>query len=530
MVELTLEKSRSSFQISVGEEGAVVIYSKEGKVQTRLFVRTTEPHDTQKLVQLLSSDHEAYISFYLDTMDQSYVQRTVVGVRAFSVNKIAQTQLDYEVPKNYLKAFISISRSQNKRQDWVYTFVAAAYEQPLYKWIEFIVQYDNIIEGIYFLPVELANTMKALRLEKKIIGWEIIICQNKTGGFRQSIFFNGNIIFSRILKNIYDTDADVMAGNIEQAVANAADHIAQLDINSNGPTTVYIILAQEIIKLIRAERIKANVVEILTPYKAALRLGVAEMAADKDKFFDPVFLAYAASHGERKNRMHVEQTRSIFKWAAIIYLVKRTSQILTPILILLILLNLYHFSIDQFEISAIKNQNTSILKGLAEKKVELEKMENSVQGTLSLSHISELVDLDKFMSRANDSPMTTALKLSEIMPEYIRINTFRWSYFDSTMPRFKASKLNKQIDINMPKDFKVILTLEAVLANTGVTYKELQGRYNSFVSALKNRFPLSMVSIDNLPGTDNIASHNAEIILNIRITFPSPNVIQERSE
>lgn len=519
MFELTLEKSKSSFQVSVGEEGAVIVYTKDGKVQTRLFLRTTEPHDTQKLVQLMAADSSAQISLYLDTMDQSYLQRTVVGVRAFSVNSIAQTQLDYEVPKNYLKTYISICRSQNKREDWIYTFVAAAYEQPLYKWVEFFTQYGNVIEGIYFLPVELSSAIKLLRPEKKIAGWEILICQNKTGGFRQSAFFNDKIILSRILKNIYDPDQDVMAGNIEQAVANATDHIKQLDIYFNAPITVYIILSQEIAKSVRLERIKADFIEILTPYQAALRLGVADMTRDKDKFFDPVFLAYSAIYQGNKNRMHIPQTAPTFKFMAFIYLVKKALQVTIPVLLVFTLVNLYSFFIDQLAINELKNKTNAMKVDIAEKQAKLDNLDHIVQDSLPIKQVSEIIDLDKFMNTANDSPITIMLKLSEIIPDYIRVKNFKWAYFDPSLPRFKTAKLNDQIDITEPRDYKASIALELVFANTGVSYKDLQARYTKFVASLQNRFPDAQLSIDNLPDISNIAAYAKDLSLTVRFTI-----------
>ncbi len=540
MFEFTSEKTNSNFQISVGEEGVVVVYSVDGQIKTRLFVRTTEPHDAQKLVQLLNSDKEASISIYLDTMDQSYVERRIAGNNVFAMNKLAQTQLENVIPKNYLKTFQAIGPSSSTHKDWVYTFVASAYEQPLSIWVEFLLPFPNIIEGIYFLAVELAPIVKQLRIgndekpsifklkrsSKTNVGWEIIISQNKTGGFRQTAFLNGKIVVSRLLKNISHSDPDVMAGNIEQELVNAIDYIHMYKLEPESPVSVYVILSKNILRFIRTDKIKAKNVEILTPYQAAIRLGVSGLSNERDKFFDPVFLAYCAVHRVREKRMHIEQTKIPYKYAVIVNQLKRGLVTISIIMLLFTAIHLYSFYRDQISIHDLKAQIAEVVKAVNAKTHSIDEMDSNLDDTMPLKQISEIVDLDRFMKKTNESPVTMALRLAEIMPDYARVESFKWSYFDKTLPRFRSIKLTKQVNITDPKEFKVILSLEILFIHDEDSYEEMQKHYEDFKDALKAKFPSAQISVSELP------NNTTKPKIEVRIIYPTtaPELIHTNGE
>jgi hypothetical protein len=522
MFELTIEKANSNFQISLGEEGAVVIYSVDGRVQTRLFIRTTEPHDTQKLMQLLNADKEASISIYLDTMDQSYVERKIAGVNIFSsVNKLVQAQLEREIPKNYLKTFVPVGKVSSESNDWVYTFIATAYEPPLSSWIVFLTPLPNIVEGIYFLPLELAPIIKQFRVQEKKkperagLGFEIIIFQSKTGGFRQAVYLNGRIIVSRLLKNISHPDPDVMAGNVEQELSNSIDYIHSLNLEKGAPISVYIVLSQSILRFIRIDRIKAQNIEVFTPYQAALRLGFSSLSNERDKFFDPIFLACISGYKAREKRLHIDKTKKAYNFSVMVYQVKRIAVLLILFMLFLTFMNLYSFYSDQLSIKYLQTQIAKVSKALETENATIDELVASVEGNIPLKQISEVVDLDKFMKKTNESPVNMALKLSETLPEYARVTRFRWTYFDKTLPRFRSIKLVKQVNISEPKEFKVILSLNIGFINKNETGEELQGRYDELTVLLKEKFPFAQINLSELP------SDPKDPIVEVRIMYPT---------
>lgn len=546
MFNFAIEKTKTNFQISVGEDGAVVIYTKDGVVQNRLFVRTTEKQDTQKLMQLLNADPYANISIYLDTLDQSFVQKTLPGVNSLSVNKIAQNRLEKEIPKNYVKTYEQVMRHTTGRRDWVYTFIAASYDAPLSNWIEFLLPYKNIIEGIYFFPVELAGVLPRLRdkhlhanhnssfigsvksllspapAEKpKMIGWEILICQNKTGGFRQVAFLNGKIIFSRLLNNISDPDEDVMAGNIEQEIANSTEYLTRLALGMEDHISVYLILSQEILKFIRTDKIKAENIKLFSLHQVAEKLGLFDIATARDKFFDPIFLHYMAATSNNINRVHIDITKQVYLHAIFVKVVKKSLNAILPVFALLIAFNLYTFLSTEFNISSLKSQIQTIETEISSGKSVIDSLSSRTKGNLPVKQLNEIVSLHKFMTQNPETPVDIALKLSPALPDYARVKKFNWQYYDSVLMNFIPSKSNPSFtDPDAKRPFKVELNMMVLFTDIGNTYQELEDRYSDFVDAVNKVFDGMEVSVSDLPKNISFESKNNQLSFNVLVSYP----------
>lgn len=546
MFKIGVERTRTNFQISVGEEGAVVVYARDGIAQNRLFVKTTDKQDVQKLVQLLEADPIATISLYLDTLDQSFVQKTLPGVNALSVNTIAQSRLEKEIPKTYLKTYAQVMRHTTGRRDWVYTFVAASYDPPISKWVSFLLPYPNIIEGIYFLPVELSAILPKLRNKTskpianivgfeaikslfssgstdgaRTVGWEILICQNKTGGFRQVAFLNGKIIFSRLLNNVMDPDEDVLAGNIEQEIANSTEYLSRLALGMEDSISVYVILPEEVLKFIRSDKIKATTVKLFTAQQAAERLGLRNVATNKDKFFDPVFLNYMAANQLNVGRVHCDETKVVYRAAVGIKFAKKILGIIMPVLAFAILYNVYTFLSVQLSVGSLKDQIHSIESKIAEGKAAVDGLSAKANNNLPVKQLNEIVSLHQFMTQTNETPISIAMKLSSAMPEYARVKSIGWNYYDAGLMNFIPSKTNPVFtNPDAIRPYAVEIELDVLFIEVGDTYQELADRYHSFVSSIRKAFEGMHVDISELPSSFNFEAKNVKLSFKVNVKYP----------
>ncbi|MFN8833460.1 MAG: hypothetical protein ACK5WS_06705, partial [Alphaproteobacteria bacterium] len=303
-------ENSSSLQVSVGSEGAVVLYIKDYVIEQRLFIRTTSRHDTAKLLKILEQDRDVSVHIYLDTLDQTYIQRNVPFVYTLNPSKIAQQRISKEVPDDYLKVCVKLGQTAVGRKDWIYTFISAPYEEPFSQWIELFLYHHTFIEGIYFLPVELPRILPFLRgtraldnhrrywfsslldkhITEKHFGWEILITHSKASGFRQTIFYNGKIVLSRILVAIKSQDPAVIAGDIELEVNNSLEYLANVFMGFyDKHIDVYLVIGDDICSHIRREKVPKHT-KIYTPYNFAKLVGVTE-CSEYDKFVDPFLLA-----------------------------------------------------------------------------------------------------------------------------------------------------------------------------------------------------------------------------------------------
>lgn len=562
------KKQNNSFHISIGEEGIVVAYCCDGANKARLFVRSPEAIDTEKLKQLMSKDKDAPIFLYLDTLDQSYVQRTIPTVgTGLGVASLAKNRMEKEVPKNHLKSCIQLVRLPSGRKDYIYTFISAPVEAPLTGWLEFFLPYLNVIQGIYLLPVELYSIIQklkniqeannALSLQhnakhklsfkhrflslfhflkrknptEKNARWELFLSQNKTGGFRQVAFYDGKVVFSRLLNNISHPDDDVVAGNIEQEIANSVEYLVRLSLSSDDTIDMYLVLASEIQKYIRIEKLKANRVFQYTPTSLAEELELKDAAGEKDKFSDPPILT-CLSVAKRKITLHTPITQIVCNYTKRVSFIKYLMTVLCGFLFVMMLTFIssifglsytVYYSLEQANIIKNKIDNNNKL---------IKETESKIGQTITMDHLNEIADYYKFLTQQYINPIDTTTKLAQILPDIARIKLYKWGLEDKNFFSFdstgsKTAKLLTLKDATALRNYNIKIEFELLLSNYGKTAEELQKNYLNIDNILRTNFPDYKIEISDLPQIYELqidVSQPVSLTVKLNKTFdPNPN-------
>lgn len=542
-------KSKTSFLISVGEEGAVVVYIKGRSIHSKFFVKSTQDHDVQRLSQLLADDINAKIYILIDTLDQAYVQKNIPSISALNVEGIAKSRMEREIPPEYLKSCVQVLRSDSGRKDWVYTFISAPYEPPLTKWISFFAPFPNIIEGLYFLPIQIQNILPFLRDGKRVvtnklqilvnryfpgvwtikenIGWEIFFAQNKTGGFRQVTFLDGKIIFSRLINNINSPDADVLAGNIEQEISNSLEFITRLGLGKESDVSLYLVLSNDTLRAIRVDRIKAKKIKLFTPYIFARKINALEAATEKDKFCDPSVLLALSKIDEFIGRTHVKISEKVYLASKYVDISKRIIDAVIPLFLAFIIYNFYQAALDQLVVYDAKDRIVTLKAQIDEKNQQIAKLSTQVSGNQSLEAASEIVDAHNFFTAVDETPISIMLGLSEVMPSYARVKSINWRYLDPTFYTFQLPKNSKPSDIYKQREFIVETSMDVLFIDVGRSYEELSEKYEKFLHQVKEKFKGYKVELSDLPKNLNFSSLGNKLVFTLKITYGNSPTLEK---
>ncbi len=535
-----LTRNKSVILISVGEEGAVIVYVVNDQIVQKFFTKSTDSHDTIRLVQLLNQDKNAKIHILLDTIDQTYVQKVVPGVSAFSIDGIAKSRIEREVPAEYLKCVVQLYKNPGARREWMYTFVSAPYEQPVSKWVEFFAPFPNIIDGIHFLPIEMTSIVPMLRDEKRQVkrrfefvykllpdrfnkqpkhGWEIIFTQNKTGGFRQVALLDTKIVFSRLINNINNPDPDVLAGNIEEEINNSIEFTSRLGLGSEDNITVYFVLSNDALRSLRLERIKAKKIKMFSPYTFARKIGAVDAATERDKFCDPSVLYSIARQDSFIAQIHVKASEKVYLIAKYVEYMRKFFFYTTPIVLAILCFFIFYIAKNQLEIASLRDKIRTINTDIEQKKLELENVKNKIVDRLLPEEVSAIVQMDKFFSYSNETPISLLLDLSSALPDYARVKKLNWFYNDPEMMSFKLQKGAKFTDPQADRPYAVEVVFDLLFVEPGSTYEELAEKYDKVTQALKTRFPQYSVHISELPRNINFANLGNKIEVNVNIVY-----------
>lgn len=292
--------SKSTFIIMVGDEGGILLQLQGKNVVKRLFAQSPSKEHTRALNDVLNSAPGAPITILVDMMDQSYVKQTLPPVSSFNVGKIVRRRLNKDFAADDIKGYLIFGRDKKGRKDWNYLMVSLANSQPLQQWVDFVVERPNPFKCIGLVPLEAQPMVAAFEKEQiaksapeaKPTEWHMLISHHKVGGFRQIVFRNGQLVFTRLAQMVGEPTPEVIAGNIEQEMLNTLEYLKRLGLQDIGALTVTIIASGEIKQVFDSKTIRKGQCFFYTPYEAAEIVQLREVAKPEDHFGDIVLAGY----------------------------------------------------------------------------------------------------------------------------------------------------------------------------------------------------------------------------------------------
>lgn len=525
---LPFDIDRSSFVLSVGDEGAILCYVKNGVLTQRLFSTLTSAPDKQAFQKLLLGDPHAPVHILLDVIDQSCSQQSLPAVSSLTINKLVKKRLDRDFTATDLRGAIPQGREKNGRHDWRFLFVSTPTASPLTDWIEFLMGFPNRISGISLLPVEALSFVKTLlkkeaeseapatakkaRLSKifpskKAIptankaNWHFITFHNKISGFRQVVFKDNQLVFTRLVQSPQDASAPLVAGALEQETINTLEYLRRLSFNDDDSIDIYIIAAQEILSVSDNKTLQGQRLLRFTPHEMAQKLGLKGATQAADRFADVLF----ATHFSKSRRI-LNLQNNLMKQYAVLHYAAVVAKIFAVSLIPFMLLYILGVAVDiwtrEKNISFAESQ-TKKLTALHTKRLQ----EAPDYNEENANKISDMVVLYNLLSGASFSPLTLLSDFNTIRGPYITVKSYEWS-------------LNTQTPSpNAIPDFTTSLSIEFSAKDS--SFDDLFNNFDAFSQRLEKTFaPPYKMEYSRLP--ERIAFTDREKVIPIQITISGP--------
>ncbi len=310
---------KKAFVFFIGDEGAILSYFENNIVIKRLYSAEYDSRSTDTFKELLTTHPQAPIHMLVDLMDQSYVRHSLPPVTPLGVNKIIQRRLARDFAPDDLKGAISLGRDKKGRKDWNFLLVSLSYSAFLKNWCELIYDLPNRFTGVYLAPIESQKIIKRMNqslyatpeaskktffAKKKkdksankesssdITKWDILVIHHKTGGFRQVVLKNEQLVFTRMAQSSHQEKSNVVAGNIEQEVKNTIEYLKRLSFSDTSHLNIMMVLGEDIRNEIDPKIFNANVYRVLTPYEAAELIDIQHSLLSGDRYGD-IFISAA---------------------------------------------------------------------------------------------------------------------------------------------------------------------------------------------------------------------------------------------
>ncbi len=525
---LPFDIDRSSFVLSVGDEGAILCYVKNGILTQRLFSTLTSTPDKQAFQKLLLADPHAPVHILLDVMDQSCSQQSLPAVSSLTINKLVKKRLDRDFAAEDLRGAIPQGREKNGRHDWRFLFVSTPTVSPLTDWIDFLMSFSNRISGISLLPVEAIAFLKTLlkkeaeleapatakknKLSSMFPGkkpvpaahkanWHFITFHNKISGFRQVVFKDGQLVFTRLVQSPQDASAQLIAGALEQETINTLEYLRRLSFNDDDSIDIYTIAAQEILSVSDNPTLQGHRLLRFTPHEMGQRLGLKNATQAADRFADVLF----ATHFSKSKRVLNLQNNLMKQYAVLHYaavFAKMFAVSLVPFMLLYILGVTVDIWTREKNISFAEDQ-TKKLTALHQKRL----IDAPDYNEENAAKISDMVVLYNLLSGAPFSPLTLLSDFNTIRGPFITVKSYEWS----------LNTLNQSA--NTVPDFTASLAIE--FSGKDSSFDDLFNNFDAFSQRLEKAFtaPYKM-EYSRLP--ERIAFTDREKVIPIQITISGP--------
>lgn len=195
------------FSIIIGGYGINIRLIEKNKIVFNEFFDLFGEEQIKQVSELFINNPHAKIYILLDNIGQNYsIKKFPLQINIFELQKIVNRKFEYEIPKTDLRTKIFCGANRNSKE-WEYLFVSSPIEEILRNVLDFIDKLPNFLVGIFMLPLESTNIIKALTKKIKLTGktkpkWILLLIENKISGIRQIAFKNGRLIFTRFLYNL----------------------------------------------------------------------------------------------------------------------------------------------------------------------------------------------------------------------------------------------------------------------------------------------------------------------------------------
>lgn len=494
-------KSKYKIVFSIGDEGAILSCVEGNKLVKRLFV--SGPH-APEVKEFVSEFPDAPLHLLVDVVDQAYTHHTLPPVSMINRSKMIKRKLTRDFESKDVKAAIPMGRTSNNKE-LSYLFVSMHNAPPMSEWLDVVLSLPNDIAGIFLLPVEAVTYLRDLQKSvftkdnpKKPSGWQIIVSHNKVGGFRQIVFKNGMVMFTRISQPIGSRTPDVVAGNIEQEALNTIEYIRRLGFEEGDGVDIYIITSSEVKDVLEVNTLAASTLTVLTPFEVAERFKLVNTAQESDRFGDVV----VAAHFVAQRPVLRLQTPRIKKLVLL-----QTSRILLRVGAVLLAVGLMAFSgFNVKEALTLEGQVSASEKEKVAVQTKLQKAQQLLdQFGEGKEAIKEIALLDSELSGSSFVAFEFLSKFEEIKG------------FDMHM-----SELAIDVEKRPNNPDKVTASMSIEFFNTkGATFAELLDNIDLFTNDVKRVFEGYQVDFSGLPDATRL---NFEGDVSLRLNIVGPQI------
>ncbi len=266
----------------------------------------TEDFETSVSTLLVKKCKRKPVLILNDMVEQHYRKEKMPKVGALDKMAVLKRRLSLAFPNYNIRAALKLKETKGNAVGASYLFAAIPSGDQVTKTIKAVDMSGVSIQGLYLLPVESSEMVRALsaKLSKKRTHkaeWVTFVGQHQGGGLRQIVIRNGELALTRMTP-IIDTDVepDLWAKEVSAELLSTMSYLARLGFKETDGLEV-IVIANDSAHAVLEQSVDVGAeLEIMTAAEAGAVLGVNLGAQKNLRYADALHAAYVAKKPKLK--------------------------------------------------------------------------------------------------------------------------------------------------------------------------------------------------------------------------------------
>jgi len=305
------------FILMIGDDGAVLVPPKISKSSQPVFAPN---HDEGKsILDALARHRRVPVLILADTLAQAFRRDTLPRLGYFDKQKLIERRLQHyfpapaHTPHTQLTAALSLKNNA--------ALLMCLHDGgPVALWLKRLAALRNTFLGVTLLPLESAGMVTRLMPEAKK-GWGLLISWQRTGGFRQIVTRDGELIFTRLTPPLPFTAEPANAvKTLTLDIQATLGYLARLGLTESAPLHIAAVMPSNLHEQLTAFPLPVQKLVALTPHKAAFQLGLPYGPAKEDPSGDLLHAAWLQKRSKprliliQEDKRQTERLARVKRW------------------------------------------------------------------------------------------------------------------------------------------------------------------------------------------------------------------------
>ena len=281
-----------AFILLVGDDGALLLPPSNGPNHVSLYAGNYDEDELQIILKEIAASPRTPLILLADTQAQHIRHEELPAVGFFDRRKLAHKRLETTFPTIDYKSCLIQKRSVIS--------IGIESSGAFQTWLERIEGLPNPKDIACSLPVESAGILSQL-LPQASEGWAMLLSIHTTGGTRQIVTKDGEILFTRITPPVSrSSSAGYIAAAYALEIKTTRAYLARFGLDAETPLPLVAIVPPDIQETMKVTPLDVSERKILTPHEAALALHLPFAPAPTEELAEIIHALWLANNGQMK--------------------------------------------------------------------------------------------------------------------------------------------------------------------------------------------------------------------------------------